>query len=75
MKSEIATLHASGPWSLVLFDPFMNMVDCWWVYKIKRRDDGVIDRYKPHLVARGFTQKKGIDYLETFNPVVKPTAV
>ena len=53
----------------------MNMVDCWWVYKIKCRDNGDIDHYKPHLVARGFTQKKGIDYLETFNPVVKPTTV
>jgi len=75
MKSEIVALHASGTWSLVPFDPFMNVVDCWLVYKIKRRADGVIDRYKPHLVARGFTQKGGIDYLETFNPVVKLNTV
>jgi hypothetical protein len=75
MKSEIAALHASGTWSLVPFDPSMNVVDCWLVYKIKRWADGVIDRYKPHLVARGFTQKEGIDYLETFNPVVKLNTV
>jgi hypothetical protein len=56
MKSEIAALHANGTWSLVPFDPSMNVVGCRWVYKIKRRADGVIDRYKAPLVARGFTQ-------------------
>jgi hypothetical protein len=75
MKSEIATLHANGTWSLVPFDLSMNVVGCRWVYKIKRRADGVIDCYKAHLVARGFTQQEGIDYLETFSPVVKLTTV
>jgi hypothetical protein len=36
----------------------MNVVDCWWMYKIKRRANGAIDRYKPHLVARGFTKER-----------------
>ena len=75
MKSEIATLHAYGTWSLVPFDPSMNMVGRRWVYKIKRRSDGAIDRYKARLVARGFTQQEGINYSKTFSPVVKPTIV
>jgi histone deacetylase 1/2 len=75
MRSEIAALHANSNWSLVPFDPSMNVVGCRWVYKIKRRADGAIDRYKACLVARGFTQQEGIDYLETFSPVVKPTTV
>jgi hypothetical protein len=51
IKSEIANLHANGTWSLVSFNPSINVVGCQWVYKIKRQADGAIDRYKARLVA------------------------
>jgi hypothetical protein len=75
MIEEIKALHGNHTWSLVPLHPSMNVVGSRWVYKIKRHADGRIDRYKARLVARGFTQQEGIDYLETFSPVVKPTTV
>jgi hypothetical protein len=53
----------------------MNIVGSRWVYRIKRRVDDSIEHYKMRLVARGFTQQEGIDYSETFNPVIKQATI
>jgi hypothetical protein len=75
MREEIQASHANRTWTLVSFHPSMNVVGSRWVYKIKRRSDGSIERYKMRLVARGFTQQEGIDYSETFSPVIKQVTV
>ena len=51
------------------------MVGCKWIYKIKTRSDGSIERYKAHLVAKGFTQEYGIDYEENFAPIAHISSI
>ncbi|CAN6485375.1 unnamed protein product [Victoria cruziana] len=71
MNEEIVALHEYGIWEVVPRPKDKNVVGSKWVYKIKYKPDGSIEHYKARLVARGFTQKYGQDYEETFSPVIK----
>lgn len=75
MEAEFSALQHNDTWSLVPKPPGQNIISCKWVFKVKENPDGTVDKYKARLVARGFTQQYGIDYLEMFSPVVKPATV
>tara|TARA_B100000513_G_scaffold134466_1_gene60444 strand:- start:24 stop:4298 length:4275 start_codon:yes stop_codon:yes gene_type:complete len=73
MNEEIKQLEKRNTWKWVPLPSNRKAISSKWVYKIKENADGSIERYKARLVARGFTQEYGIDYNETFAPVVRST--
>jgi hypothetical protein len=75
MYDEYHAFQRYKTWTLVPSQPDRNLIDYKWVYKVKHKADDIVDRHKARLVAKGFKQRLGIDYDDTFSPVVKPATI
>ena len=75
MDAEIKALEANNTWTITSLPPGKKPIGCKWVYWVKYKSDGSIERYKARLVAKGFTQKEGLNYIDTFSPVAKMVSV
>jgi hypothetical protein len=75
MKEEYQSIIKNDVWEIVPRTKSKDVVSSKWLFKIKHVFDGSIEKYKERFVARGFSQKEGIDYEETFSPIARYTLI
>jgi hypothetical protein len=75
MTEEYQSIMKNEVWEIVPRPKNKDVVSSKWLFKLKHVVDGSIEKYKARFVARGFSQKEGIDYEETFAHVARYTSI
>ena len=75
LTEEYQLIMKNDVWDIVPKPKNKSVVSSKWIYKIKHAADGSIENYKARFVVRGFSQKEGINYEETFAPVARYTSI
>lgn len=75
MEDELQALEHNHTWDLTFLPAGKKIIGTKWVYRVKYKADGTVDRYKARLVAKGYTQVAGLNFFESFSPVAKVVTV
>ena len=75
INSEIESIMQNHTWELVDLPKGSKPLGCKWIFKRKLKLDGSIDKYKAQLVAKGFNQREGVDYFDTYAPIIRITSI
>ena len=75
VNDEINSIMQNHTWELVNLPPGNKPIGCKWIFKRKLQTNGTIDKYKAHLVAKGYRQKEGLDFFDTYSPVTRITSI
>jgi hypothetical protein len=75
MMEEYASIMKNDVWEVVPRPKGKKVVGSKWIYKVKHATDGSVDKCKARFVAKGFSQREGVDYEETFSPVARYSSI
>ena len=75
IKCEIDSILQNHTWELVDLPAGCKPLGYRWIFKKKMKTDGTIDKYKARLVIKGYKQREGLDYFDTYSPVTRITSI
>ena len=75
INDEVESILKNHTWELVDLPPGSKPLGYKWIFKKKMKADGSIDKYKSRLVIKGYKQKEGLDYFDTYSPVTRISSI